>query len=58
MTLDCAEQLGWSGAYGTHFWIDTVNLIATVYMKNSVFDDGMDAATAENFKKDLFSSFY
>lgn len=49
---------GWSGAYGTHFWIDPVNSIAAVYMKNSVFDGGSGAVTAANFEKDVFNSFY
>lgn len=48
---------GWSGAYGTHFWIDPVNSIAAVYMKNSMFDGGSGAVTAANFKKDVFNSF-
>lgn len=48
---------GWSGAYGTHFWIDPVNSIAAVYMKNSVYDGGSGAVTAANFEKDVFNSF-
>lgn len=48
---------GWSGAYGTHFWIDPVNSIAAVYMKNSMFDGGSGAVTAANFEKDVFNSF-
>lgn len=49
---------GWSGAYGTHFWIDPINSIAAVYMKNSVFDGGSGAVTAAKFEKDVFNSFY
>lgn len=26
---------GWSGAYGTHFWVDPENQITAVYMRNS-----------------------
>lgn len=48
---------GWSGAYGTHFWIDPVNSIAAVYMKNSVFDGGSGAVIVENFEKDVFNLF-
>lgn len=48
---------GWSGSYGTHFWIDPVNNIAAVYMKNSIFDGGSGAVTASNFEKDIFNSF-
>ena len=47
---------GWSGAYGTHFWIDPVNRIAAVYMKNSVFDGGAGSSTAEEFEKDVMKS--
>lgn len=47
---------GWSGAYGTHFWVDPVNGITAVYMKNSVYDGGSGAITAANFEKDVFNS--
>ena len=47
---------GWSGAYGTHFWVDPVNNIAAVYMKNSKYDGGSGAVTAYNFEKDDFNS--
>lgn len=42
---------GWSGAYGTHFWIDPQNNIAAVYMKNSLFDGGAGNESARNFEK-------
>lgn len=42
---------GWSGAYGTHFWIDPTNNIAAVYMKNSLFDGGAGNESARNFEK-------
>ncbi len=42
---------GWSGAYGTHFWIDTQNNIAAIYMKNSLFDGGAGNESARNFEK-------
>ncbi len=42
---------GWSGAYGTHFWIDPKNNIAAVYMKNSLFDGGSANESARNFEK-------
>lgn len=47
---------GWSGAYGTHFWVDPVNKITAVYLKNSRFDGGAGAKTAENFELDVFNS--
>ncbi len=47
---------GWSGAYGTHFWIDPENEITAVYMKNSRYDGGAAAVTAANFEKDVYMS--
>lgn len=47
---------GWSGAYGTHFWIDPVNDIVVVYMKNSTFDGGAGATTARELEQDVMSS--
>ena len=47
---------GWSGAYGTHFWIDPENEIVAVYMKNSNYDGGSGAVTASNFEKDVMSA--
>lgn len=48
---------GWSGAYGTHFWVDPVNKVTAVYMKNSRHDGGAEAETAANFEQDVFDSF-
>ncbi len=47
---------GWSGAYGTHFWIDPTNNIAAVYMKNSLFDGGAGNESARNFEKAVSDS--
>ena len=47
---------GWSGAYGTHFWVDPVNEIVAVYMKNSRYDGGSGALTGKHFEEDVFSS--
>lgn len=47
---------GWSGAYGTHFWIDPANNIAAVYMKNSLFDGGAGNESARNFEKAVSDS--
>lgn len=44
---------GWSGAYGTHFWIDPENHIAAIYMKNSRHDGGGDAVTSAEFEEDV-----
>lgn len=48
---------GWSGAYGSHFWIDPVNKVAAVYMKNSSFDGGAGNMSANEFEKDIMKSF-
>ncbi len=46
---------GWSGAYGTHFWIDPVNRLVAVYMKNSHVDGGAGAVTARHFEADVYT---
>lgn len=48
---------GWSGAYGSHFWIDPQNKIAAVFMKNSLFDGGAGNESARNFEKAVNNSF-
>jgi len=48
---------GWSGAYGSHFWIDPANKIAAVFMKNSLFDGGADNESGCNFEKAVNASF-
>lgn len=48
---------GWSGAYGTHFWVDPVNQVTAIYMKNSRYDGGSCALTAANFEVDVTASF-
>jgi len=44
-------SFGWSGAYGTHFWVDPENRITAIYMKNSRFDGGSGAQTARRFEQ-------
>jgi len=48
---------GWSGAFGTHFWVDPVNQVTAVYMKNSLYDGGSGAVTAYHFEEDVFACF-
>jgi CubicO group peptidase (beta-lactamase class C family) len=45
---------GWSGAFGTHFWVDPDNQITAVYMKNSHYDGGSGANTAAKFEEDVY----
>lgn len=47
---------GWSGVYGPHFWIDPVNKIAAIYMKNSLYDPGAGSVTGYNFEADVYGS--
>lgn len=47
---------GWSGAYGTHFWVDPENDILAVYLKNSRYDGGSGAHTALVFEQDVHSA--
>lgn len=50
------NSFGWSGAHGTHFWVDPDNRITAVYMKNSRYDGGAGAVTANNFEADVTNS--
>jgi CubicO group peptidase (beta-lactamase class C family) len=47
---------GWSGAFGTHMWVDPVNKVGAVYMRNSAFAAGAEADTARNFETDVYSA--
>ncbi len=47
---------GWSGAYGTHFWVDPENQIVAIYMKNSRYDGGAGALTGSQFEWDVMNS--
>lgn len=51
------SSYGWSGAYGTHFWVDPVNNITAIYMKNATYDGGAGAETAKKFEEDVMHSF-
>ena len=51
-------SFGWSGAYGSHFWIDPTNKVAAVFMKNSIFDGGAGNESACNFEKAVNDSFH
>lgn len=48
---------GWSGAYGSHFWVDPENRVTAVYMKNSRFDGGSGAQSSAWFEEDVAHSF-
>ena len=47
---------GWSGAYGTHFWVDRKNRISVVMMKNSCYDGGAGNKSACQLERDVSES--
>ena len=49
-------SFGWSGAYGTHFWIDPQNEIVVVYMKNTQNSSGAAAETAQVLERIVMES--
>lgn len=47
---------GWSGAYGTHFWVDPVNQITAIYMRASRWYDSHGCGTiGQQFEKDVMA---
>lgn len=50
------RSFGWSGAYGTHFFIDRENDLCAVYMKNARNGGGAGAETANHFEEDVENS--
>lgn len=48
---------GWSGAYGTHFFVDPVNRVAGVYLRNSLVDGGSGSGCARDFERAVRRSF-
>lgn len=49
-------SFGWSGAYGSHFWVDPENRITAVFMRNSRYDGGGESLMNQNFEKDVMSA--
>ena len=47
-------SFGWSGAYGSHFWIDPSNNLFAVFMKNSKVDGGAANESARNFERAVY----
>lgn len=47
---------GWSGAYGSHFWVDPENKITAIYMKNSSYDGGSGAESSAEFERSVMRS--
>ncbi len=46
-----AGSYGWSGAYGTHFWVDPENGVTAVYMHNSATFGGAGAPHTLAFER-------
>lgn len=49
-------SFGWSGAYGTHFWIDPALDMVAVYCSNMTTAGGSGALTAREFEHDVMSA--
>lgn len=47
---------GWSGAWGTHFWIDPVHKIVALYMTNVSNIGGSGADTARELERDVMNA--
>lgn len=47
---------GWSGAYGSHFWVDPENRITAVFMKNSLIEGGSNNPSARRFEEAVYAS--
>lgn len=52
-----AGSFGWSGAYGTHFWVDPSKELCAVYLSNLVNGHGASAPTASEFERDVMHAF-
>lgn len=50
-------SFGWSGAYGTHFWMDPAKDLCAVYMSNLRDGGGAGAPTAFEFERDVMAGF-
>lgn len=50
-------SFGWCGKFGSYFWIDPVNCVAAVYMKNSLVDGGSANSSARRFKTAVMNSY-
>lgn len=50
-----AGSFGWSGAYGTHFWVDPARGVTAVYMHNSATYGGAGAPHTLAFERAVMS---
>ena len=50
-------SFGWSGAYGTHFWVDPVNKITAIYLRSSRWYDSHGGGNISiQFEKDVMAA--
>ena len=49
-------SFGWSGAYGTHFWVDPEKKLTAVYLRNMTDAGGSAADTAREFEQDVYAA--
>jgi CubicO group peptidase (beta-lactamase class C family) len=47
------DSYGWSGAFGTHFWIDPTRNLVAIYATNLTTAGGAGAVTAREFEADV-----
>ena len=47
---------GWAGYYGAHFWIDPINKISAVYLKNSLYDNRAQNDSSSRFEVAVMDS--
>lgn len=50
-------SFGWSGAYGSHFWVDKKNNIVGVYMRSSTHDGADVSSIIAQVEKDVMKAF-
>ena len=48
---------GWSGAFGTHFWVDPENEMFAIFLKNSRIDGGSETKSGKYFEKAVYNSY-
>jgi len=47
---------GWSGAFGTHFWIDPAHHVTAIFMTNMSNAGGADATTARDYERRVMAA--
>ncbi len=50
-------SFGWAGYYGTFFWVDPVNKISAIFLKNSLINNNSHNDSAKRFELAVMDSF-